>query len=318
MFRVGSQPAQIRTARTVSGGFALVDALACVILAGVLGATVGVGALRQAGAADPLGAREQASMMRDATSQRAMIQGMIIWAGSNKDAYPLPSDVDRADTTVSPLGLAKNTTANIFSLMVFNNLLTPEQLISAVENNPNIREYKGYELVLPKKAVDPGKALWDPGMSADFTAGPANISFAHLELSTSRRQRWKDTFSAENAVICTRGPRIVSVQAADESTASPTFADEKSNTFLMFKQKSRAGKWSGCVAFADGRVELVENHFAPKHKTVTGKTYDDKQNTKRPDMAFFDEPDDPISTNNFFGIFTTAGEKPSDFKSIWD
>ncbi|MBL0869926.1 MAG: hypothetical protein IBJ18_05040 [Phycisphaerales bacterium] len=317
MSRPGSQPAQSRPART-AGGFALVDALACVALAGALGATLGIGVLGQNSPADPVGAREQASMMRDASSQRAMIQGMIIWAGSNKDSYPLPSDADRADTTVSPLGLAKNTTANIFSLMVFNSLLTPEQLISAAENNPNIREYKGYELVLPKKAVNPGKAMWDPGMSADFTAGPANISFAHLELSTSRRQRWKDTFSADNAVVSTRGPRIVSVQVTDESTATPTFADEKSNTFQMFKQTSRKGKWSGCVAFSDGRVEFIENHFAPKHKTVTGKTYDDKTNKKRPDMAFFDEPDDPISTNNFFGIFTSAGEKPADFKSIWD
>lgn len=317
MFRVGSQPAAIHTARH-AGGFALVDVLACVALAGVLGAAVGVGALRQGRSSDPVGAREQAAMMRDATSQRAMIQGMIIWAGSNKDSYPLPSDVDVAGTTVMQLGLAKNTTANIFSLMVFNNLLTPEQLISAVENNPNVREYKGYELVLPKKAVNPSKALWDPGMSADFTAGPANISFAHLELSTSRRQRWKDTFNADNAVVCTRGPRIVSVQVADESTATPTFADEKSNTFLMFKQKSRAGKWSGSATFADGRVEFIENHFAPKNKTVTGKTYDDKAGKKRPDMAFFDEPDDPISTNNFFGIFTAAGDKPSEFKSIWD
>ena len=38
----------------------------------------------------------------------------------------------------------------------------------------------------------------------------------------------------------------------------------------------------------------------------------------RADLIFFDEPDDVNQSNIYLGIFITAGEKPSEFKGIWD
>lgn len=304
---------------TRSRGFAMTDALALVAVSGVL-AAVGVATRGQPGSLSD--ARQSARQVKDANHARQLIQAMITWSIGNKDQYPLPSVLDRRDATVKAAAASKNHTANIMSIMIWNGSITPELTISPLENNKNIQADADYTLASPKAAASPRDALWDPAFSADFTAKAANgnVSYAHLQYAGGRRARWSNTFSSDEAVISNRGPEITAVTVHDESTATPTYADANSNTFKFY---TPAGAWSGNVAFNDARVEFIKDHFRPGAKVTTGAFYTVKdketgKNKKLPDMSFFDEPDDAASTNNYLGIFTTAGEKPAEYKAIWD
>ncbi|MFT3683342.1 MAG: prepilin-type N-terminal cleavage/methylation domain-containing protein [Phycisphaerales bacterium] len=206
-------------------GFTLVE------LAAVM--TVGAGAVGF-GAAALHGPRDTARQIKDATQERNMLQACVIFAQGNKDVYPLPSLLDVNNMTVKDQGRAKDTTANIFSILIYNASISPELVYSPVENNAKIKIHKSYELTNPKTAVRPADALWDPAFSADFTSEKGgNFSYAHLQPSASksgkagqagRLKRWSNTFNGDEALISNRGPEITSVEYAKRSArqARPT------------------------------------------------------------------------------------------------
>ncbi len=298
---------------TRSRGFAMTDALALVAVSGVL-AALGLATSGQPGSLT--GARQSARQLKDSMHIRQLMQSMITWSINNKDQYPLPSVLDRRDKTVKAAAASKNHTANIMSIMIWNGSISP------LENNKNIEADADYTLASPKAAAVPVDALWDPAFSADFTAKAAkgNVSYAHLQYAGGRKSRWANTFNSDEAVISNRGPEITAVGVHDESTATPNYADANSKTFRFY---SPAGAWSGNVGFNDAHVEFIKDHFRPGAKVTTGAFYlvkdkDTGKNKKLPDMSFFDEADDAASTNNYLGIFTTAGEKPAEYKAIWD
>ncbi|MBY0308894.1 MAG: hypothetical protein K2Q09_09150 [Phycisphaerales bacterium] len=304
-----------------------------------LGAALSVAGMAVAlGAAAARGPRDRANQVKDATQVRVITQAMIIFATGNKDAYPLPSALDRNNDTVKDQGRAKDTTANIFSILIFNSSISPEIAVSPVETNAKIREHKTYDNGAPKAAVRPNNALWDPAFSADFTSEKGgNFSYAHLEPSgaaigadAGRANRWSNTFNAEEAVLCNRGPEMTSVAYADlprgmkqkhePDPAKPTYGNPASNTFSFYKglQQRPGTWWSGNVAYNDNHVDFIGDYLSPGQPVVSGARYLNSKESWMPDMAFFDEPDDPKGVNNFLGVFTKAGEKPSEFKAIWD
>ncbi|MCW5766367.1 MAG: hypothetical protein KIT68_10380 [Phycisphaeraceae bacterium] len=312
--------------RARARGFTLVEAAAVVAVTVCVGAAAVVGA----GSGQPLDpltkARQNARQVKDATQIRGIVQAMMIWAQNNREAYPLPSQVDKADATVAEKGRAKDTTANILSLLIFNGSISPEMCVSPLENNPKIKAHGGYELDRPKAAARPIEALWDPSFNADFAGDrAAHNSFAHLQPSgelngakpmesSGRLARWGNTFVAIEPVVSTRGARIKSVRI-DGEDAWPEFDNQNSNAFSFYKP---GGAWSGNVAFNDGRVDFLDRYLAPGAVVKTAARYKTREGASRPDMAFFDEPDDAAGANNFLGIFTKAGVKPSEFTSIWD
>lgn len=292
--------------------FAMLDALALVVIAGALGSIAMV--------ASPVSkSRESAKQLKDATQIRGIGQSMITWAGSNKEQYPIPEKLDRANHTVADKGNAKNTTSAIFSVLIWNASITPELIVSPMENNPKIKPHAGYKNVNPKAAVNPQNAQWDPSLSGDMnSATGGHISYAHLQPSGDRIKRWADTYDASHAQLAYRGPQITASAVHDEFTATPTFANDKSLTFNVYTYAGKPGSWSGNVAFADNHIEFIDNHFTPGKKTETGAQYKNAKGEKRPDLAFFDESDDPASTNNILGIFIKAGDKPADYLGAWD
>src|SRR5688572_21427947 len=110
--------------RRPTRAFTLIDLAACISAAGVIASLVA------AGAADP---RAGARRAKDAAQLRGIGQSFIVWAQNNQDLYPLPSKVDAANATVAQAGRAKDTTANIFSLLIFNGFLPAEMLVSPAE-----------------------------------------------------------------------------------------------------------------------------------------------------------------------------------------
>lgn len=249
------------------------------------------------------------SAMRDATQVRGILQGMVIWAGNNQDRYPLPSLVDVNNATVAEQGAFKDTTANIYSMLIWTGALPVDLCVSPSEVNRNIAVMEGYEFKDPRRAVKPAEALWDPAFSADFTAGPSHFSYAHRPPAGPRLKEWANTFNPLMPVIGNRGPQIASATKGKPPKVSYTLARPGSNTLLIHGSRN---KWEGSIGYNDNHVNF---------ETATNGTtaeYADAAGVKWSDNLFYDEPDDPTGANAFLGVFIKAGPAPSDFVSIWD
>jgi hypothetical protein len=248
---------------------------------------------------------------RDTTQIREIHRAMIVWAQNNRDEYPLPSKVDVANTTVAEEGRAKDTTANIMSMMLFNGSITPDILVSPAEVNRSIRVYRNYEYDRPRRAVRPADALWDPGLRADFTGeGGGHISYAHLLPTEERLARWGQTYVWTEPVVGNRGPEITGVTRRADGTLTPRFANARSNTFRIHGSTT---SWAGNIAFNDNNVLFLTRVYI-EH----GTKYTNTAGEEITDLLFYDEPDDPSGLNHFLGIFIKAGEKRSEFRGIWD
>jgi hypothetical protein len=295
-----------------SRAFTLVETAAVIACVGVAGAL-----LAQPG--DPLvRARDSARQIKDSTQIRGIHQGLVLWAQNNNDLYPLPSKVDKRNTTVAALGADKDTTANCFSMLIYNGFFSPELCVSPVEVNKSIKVMDDYTYSDPPKAVNPKLALWDPAFAADFTGDKkGNFSYSHLQPCAGRLKKWSNTFQAEEVAVCTRTPEIKSVTADGDKSAKVEFADVNTNAMKLFGH----GKvWSGNAAMNDNAVYFVEDKIHPgsTFNHDTAPYYLDKDNNNRLDCWCYDEKDDPASSNNYVGIFIKAGDKPADFKPIWD
>jgi len=256
--------------------------------------------------------RRESRRTEDGEKLRGIGQSLVVWCNGNAGEYPVPSRIDTGNTTVPEIGLAKNTTANIFSIMIFNGNFSPEMCVSASERNRSIVVDSDYSYEKPGAAVVPESALWDPGFSADFTNGRVgNFSYAALQLSAGRRPMWSDTFSTTETVLANRGPETTGVAINGDPKVRdsyvPGIVDPLSNAILTH---GRRGEWKGNVCYNDGHVAFESNQvtFTP-YKAAAGP---------RLDALYFDEPDDVDQSNMYLGIFTKAGERPSEFEGIWD
>jgi hypothetical protein len=254
--------------------------------------------------------------MKDSSQIRGVLQGLILWSDANQDRFPLPSALDRADATVADRGAAKDTSANICSILVFNSFFPPELLVSPQEANGNIVRMEGYELARPVTAVDPAKALWDPAFRADFTGtAPGNLSYAHLlpvgpALGRNSLPRYGADQGATHAVIGNRGPQITALSEHPDGSTTPTYTPISGNSLTFLIHGSRA-KWEGNIGYADNHVNF-ETRMDPESSWYVGA-----DGKRHPDSLFFEETG-PSSLDNFLGIFIKAGAERKDFKAIWD
>lgn len=292
--------------RKCQRGFTLLEAL--VVLAVVLVGLVVVGAIVL-----NTGHRRKLpnSMLtvKDSSQVRGILQAMVLWGQNNGGTYPLPSLVDVDDATVPEQGAAKNTSANIYSMLIWNGLVTVEMLVSPVEMG-NVEKYKGYELSSPRAAVDPRKAQWDPAFRADFTGRePGGVSYAHMLPGAARAATWANTFNATEVVVANRGPRVNGVTYNANGSIASIDADRKSVTYQFY---APVDTWTGNVGYNDNHVMFGQS------MSPTGISYLTGSGAVRADVLFYDEPDDPGGMNAFLSLFTTAGDTRSDFTTIWD
>ena len=300
-------------------GFTCIDAIALAAVAGV-----GVAALVPVASTT----RNEARGPQDATQLRGIVQSMAIWANNNKDRFPTPSSIDIANDTVQEEGRAKDTSANVFSLMLYNEMFTPTMLISPKEPNEKIKAYKDYGYFEPTEAINPARALWDPKFSANFIGKEGNLSYAHLCLNIGRRNKWKNTFDSASPITSVRGPhQIGELENNTDRTVSPTFAENFMSSTYMFNIPHDS--WSGDVAYADGHAEMLDarlhpnakyrqNHDFPAMDQPGDADVPFSQMGKMRDWLFLDEAEDEKGSNNYLGIFIKAGPKRADFKAIWD
>jgi hypothetical protein len=258
---------------------------------------------------------------KDGTQVRGIHQGMILFAGNNKDRFPLPSLLDPENSTVDAPAEAKDTTANIMSVLIYQNFFTPELCVSPSEVNRAIRTDEAFEYSNPSAAVNPAKAVWDPGFNTDFTAPSpkraAAFSYAHMLPAGNRlASASRNSMNSSDAIIGNRGPTITSVTPGTPPKVAVGF-DAKSNTLLIHGSRTT---WEGNVAYHDNSVNY-ETSLAPEGKMWSEKPAADttgKVFKKWHDVLFFDEPNDPNGTNNFLVNALKSGKEPGEWTFIWD
>lgn len=258
--------------------------------------------------------RAKARLLKDSTQVRGIMQAFVIWGQNNEDHYVLPSTMDTWDSTVDGPLASKDTSAAIFSILIFNGFITPELCVSPAEANRNISVCRTFEYNSPQRGKIPRQAMWDPGFNVDFTGGKTgSLSYGHLQPSQGRRGGWSNTFNAKGAVVGNRGPEIVSVAhpKGGEPVANAKLAS--SMTYLIHGPRD---SWEGNIAYNDAHVEFQDKMVSDDAAAWPAYTRADGSSVG--DCLFFDERDDPAGSNAFLGIFTAAGEKAQDWKAIWD
>lgn len=248
-------------------------------------------------------------VIKDGTQVRGLHQGLVLFAQANRDKYPLPSLYDKNNTTIHPGSRpaeSKDTTANVFSTLIYNGYFSPELCVSPAEQNGNIQQDTDYQQSAPKAAAKPEQALWDPAFSADFSDGnTSNFSYAQAHFMGARRAVWSNTFQSTQAAVGNRGPRVTGLSARRD----PILESPKSTTLLIHGGRTT---WEGNVAYNDNHVNF-EVSMSPD-----STPYPTRSKQSQPDCLFFDESDDASGINNLLTVITTNGAAEGDVTTIWD
>jgi prepilin-type N-terminal cleavage/methylation domain-containing protein len=255
----------------------------------------------------------RAKESRCSSQVRSLVQGLQLWASNNRNAYPLASSIDAGDDTVAQRAQAKDTSSNIFAIMIQNRVCDPAELVCPSESNTSITVCTDYQYQSPARAVRPERALWDPAFSADFTSARGGfVSYAHLQPSADRVKRWGTTFASDEPILGDRGPQVtqlsrtgdpVAYALSSESTGAPT-------SISVSLHGSYRG-WRGHLAYNDGHVDFERQMTAPNARPI-----DTSRSDSALDCPFFDEPS--VEGNTFLGLFIKAGKFKNEFQPIWD
>ncbi|MEM8834701.1 MAG: prepilin-type N-terminal cleavage/methylation domain-containing protein [Planctomycetota bacterium] len=121
--------------RSARKGFTLVELLVVISIIALL-----IGILLPA-----LGkARKNALQVRCSTNVRGIHTGLVGWSTDDDGRYPIPSRLDRRNFTEDDMDFgsqsSKDRTGNIWSILIYNRIISPEIFISPAEVNPNIRK----------------------------------------------------------------------------------------------------------------------------------------------------------------------------------
>ncbi len=272
-------------------------------------------------------ARARANQLKDSTQVRSLLQGMVVFAGNNKDNYPLPSRVDKNDKTILVEGeittsREKDTTGNIFSILIAQGIVETELCISAVETG-QYEQFTDYQSDSPYGGVGGGEdmqteALFDPNFRASAEdyfwdrgsrveeaptdelekyVGVGNFSYAHIPPFVQRRAQWQNTFQALEPALSNRGPVYTLddgeegvwelLAAEDEGVANGRNPQGRSSVTLAMNG-SRT-EWAGNVGFNDAHVEFY-NRPDPEAVIWSFSNLDDV-NKNQPDNIFMNEDD---------------------------
>jgi len=218
-------------------------------------------------------ARASARQLKDSTQIRGVHQGMVLFAQNNNDNYPIPSSLDKSNTTVATAGAPKDLPRHVMSVLIYNGNFSPEICVSPAESNGLIKAYEKYRYSEPEGAVDKKLALWDPGFKAtpadtgitpSVTTDPGGASYAMNPFFGGRRAKWSNTFQATEAVIGNRGPGYVAgtgtppawvlmPTAPDGGANGNTEGGINSNTLLIHGGRTT---WEGNIAYNDNHINF--------------------------------------------------------------
>lgn len=246
-------------------------------------------------------ARAAARQLKCSTQVRGIMQGNVIWAQSNGDKYPLPSELDKANNTVNIAGdgTPKDNSKNIFSILIYNGYIPTEMCVTPAEANGSIKAYEGYQFNAPvgASASDKALALWDPAFRAIVgetgqqvgTVTSGGVSYAINIPFSGRKSRWGNTFTATEVAMGNRGPMYDQVGSGATATwkLKGDATGTGSNTLLIHGSRTT---WEGNLGFNDNHVDYVTKPD-PDAVTFTFTSLTAGSRTQ-PDNVFVNERDD--------------------------
>jgi len=153
-------------------------------------------------------ARREAMLLKDSTRIKSVHSGWITWASGHKSRYPTPGYVNR-EGTIKGRGAESrllNTTDNVHSLSIMENLYSVELLVSDNEPNPTVFTMENYDYTMRNPGED---TYWDEEFDADLSTGGegCNVSYASIPLIGERKTKeWGSSGSSEFALMSNRGP----------------------------------------------------------------------------------------------------------------
>lgn len=225
-------------------------------------------------------ARALARQIKCAANVRGIHQGAVMFAQNNNDLYPLPSVLDKANTTITGASApgVKDLTKNIVSVLIFNQFFGPELCWSPAEANGSIVIDNDYQYSEPQGAMGNDKklALWDPwflaspldavqeqGGNPGRASAQGNFSYAHAMPIGGRRKIWSNSFQANEAVFGNRGAwytpqggatgtwSLANAAPGDGARMTVQVPATSSNTLLIHGSRTT---WEGNIGYNDNRV----------------------------------------------------------------
>ncbi len=275
-------------------------------------------------------ARQRANQLKDSTQVRSIMQGMVVFAGNNRDNYPLPSRVDKNNKTIDGEQLdsvrQKDTTSHIFSILIAQGIIEPELCVSAVETG-QFEVFDEYQNDSPRGAVgvagEANEALWDPNFRGNgrdkwwsngvgqlnYNNAPdeyskfekiGSFSYAHTPPFARRQSLWQNTFQALEASLANRGPVYELGDDDPEEGNWDLIENDDSDTSngvrplgtnsTTLQGAGSRNEWAGNVGYNDAHVEFSSQ---PDPETIIWNFRDlDDANQNQPDNVFMNEDDE--------------------------
>jgi prepilin-type N-terminal cleavage/methylation domain-containing protein len=273
-------------------------------------------------------ARASARQIKDSTQIRGVHQAMVLWAQNNSDQYPLPSNIDKGNTTLA-VASPKDLPRHIISVLIYNGFFSPELAVSPAETNGTLKIYDKYQYSEPQGAVAADKklALWDPAFKAylidtaivpSLATDAGGLSYGIMPPVGARRPKWSNTFQATEAVISNRGPAYnangggatltwVLFPSTAGSSGGNTQIGVASNALLIHGART---SWEGNVSYNDNHVNF-ETRPDPETTpyTFTGLTMGQRTQF---DNIFVNE-NDSTRVPDAETLATTAGNNSNNY-----
>ncbi len=302
-------------------------------------------------------ARASARQIKDSTQIRGVHQGMVLFAQSNSDLYPIPSQLDKGQQTLTNAS-AKDDPGAVLSILIFNSFFSPELTVSPAEQSSFINVDTNYFLALPRfanttsgsGATATTQALWDPefygspaeqkvtakgtkttGAVTGATLGDGNTSYALSPFFGGRRSRWSNTLQSTEAVLGNRGPAyVLSGSAIDGTWALETNATSPTAWSTGATGATRPGSasttlaihggrtsWEGNVAYNDNHISF-ETRPDPENLNFNFLGLTDAAKRSKPDNLFVSENDSTrLEASNSNSNHTTTGALPDAQPHKW-
>ena len=259
----------------------IVTSLACAVVLLSLVASCGLGA-----------AQTQAQITKDQVTLQWLHQACTTHGAYSNGDFPLPSlsarlpiDMGGEQVRIPGRGTpdhSQDTSANLYSNMIMNNLIPSDSCISPLENHPGSQECAyNYDVYDPIAG-----SMWDPAFLFDpsNTNQALHASYAH---AVTCKERVLNMMAVEptDVVFSLRGP----AEPAGESY-------DRSPTLQLI---GPSDMWQGNVAFGDGSVGTLLSPFLDN-------------------ADFLFAADEPSGTDQWVGVVITASDDCANIKTAFD